>query len=1128
MESHQNEQNDNANEMSNDSSSPEEETNQDAMEITADNVGDEKSPLQHDDPIAIYIEQAKPYLKQSQQFLLSLSQHEINNVPVSAIFFIGTSLTALVDKFMPFKIIFFIMKMILNFFLSIIGTTIAIGLGIGFGAHIYEILDKHSYDRAKRQTQANKQDFSNEKYKKSYPKSNYLSPTSENGDASYYALMARSGYPQPSKSLLLRGQIRPINSLPLEMDYNIVGVRAATTMKQMWPNLPHEVSQEFGKLIDYLVRDYVVSWFGSVDGAIVYRNPANEKQKVDETIDEDKTPGTEKENETSTEDGDDSNIPQRIAKPDRILTLSTSSYKAAPFLQMLTSALSHLIGQLCTTATDNVNVVDLILIKVVKAMTKTLKHYRRARKVALLRQTAFRASKQNQTNYDSSNSIKSDKEISEIAITKELLISNKLHKAITFGLDVPSLLFADPKGIKAPSHTSKTSQQHCHESIEDSVLHDRLYNTPLLAECELDYNRVISNKICRKIVPASDLSSPMIKSFAVEVVAGSLLSPIMGFFVPEVINGYLVQGLESYIKSSDSEKNTSHEYVRRETYDEVGFDSFVGDSHSDETNQNKNVTNEEDFKSNHGKNDIKNSKKTNDLLKSEDTKANDLNPDVNDENSYDDESINDEIESRIHDMNDEFDNDENIENGEFENDDDDIHFENIETNRSETDQVLPLLTLAVIDVQNYGQNLKDETGDINWEHESCKGSVCHLVVVIEAALQHGRKVVSQQNNENIEETGNRITAESLFGTSLIDFLMDMTMNIDAFEKSLIEKEAVHIEEKNEVANQSTVSRDLFKHESSTLRTMIVAWFQTGDIYNAIRVFTSSKKLRTYFYNSNAFFRDDDQSRAFCNQLKLLDGMDILVDTMAVLEADNVRFDSRDVNLDKGALLASTTIPKSIVKAQIAKNKETANEPSLMKQAQSHLPGQHQITMLASNMKANMNFNTKRLSRWVAGNNPIQALENEANATNDNLKMTGLLRKTAIKDYLDFHRNADWTHKLRVERAQRLDTWKKATISSAMTATGKYKMIESVCCDSSREIHRDLHYFSRVIYSSTVSIVIEEKVGISGQTNFLIETVSARRMLEVPDDDSSFLLRAQVRDKSFFFIGLKTWLYNLTF
>ena len=65
------------------------------------------------------------------------------------------------------------------------------------------------------------------------------------------------------------------------------------------------------------------------------------------------------------------------------------------------------------------------------------------------------------------------------------------------------------------------------------------------------------------------------------------------------------------------------------------------------------------------------------------------------------------------------------------------------------------------------------------------------------------------------------------------------------------------------------------------------------------------------------------------------------------------------------------------------------------------------------------------------------------------------------------------------------------------------------------MHRELHHLSRYFYSSTNEISIEpctigDAQSISqSAANVIVKAISSRRKIEVPDEDSSFLLRAQV-------------------
>ena len=1210
----------------------------------------------------LYSSYATPFMKESAIFLLQYSKDRLDCIPFAYQVFIGTSLSAFIlhDITRPIRLIIWAIHSILQFCIGVVGFALSIGLGLGFATHVYETLDSHAVSRIQEyEVNQNEEQGKKKTIKKQsgrVSKSRY-SPVNikqctiglqDPESYEYHHLMTKSGYIQPelpegsiqrgdSTSFhIFRGQLILCSSLPSSIDYNTIGMRGPTIMQHMWPNLPKEINEQFGILIDLIIRDYVVSWVGSIDDAIEYKDPAltNDKPHAGATTGDDQSVSSNilHRNESQT-CKDNSNIKDNTKSQSRLMKqmmiTSTAQLKQSPFINTINLALVHLIGQLCTTAVDNVNVVDLILIKFVKAITKTLKFYRRARKVAILQQSSYRRSINKAKDLATDNN---DHRFLEIAIIKELLITKRLHKAIVFGLDVPSLLFSDPKGVKAPLHTKEKSTE-LHTTISDdfSVLHDRLFNTPLIQECELDYNRVLANRICRKLIPATDLSSPIMKTFAVEVVAGSILSSIMSFFVPESINDYMIKGFKTYLDQaaeSLSTESNHNQTVQNKEDDNVSVnDKFKNDFDFDTLIKDDKVTRELDDLDQetepHVRNgtsimvteeqntifDIDNAKEKNErnghekiaVVKNyakssielpngdegiETDKKIDLNAQIesnhnNQSTIMDERSLAHKSHANDMDSNNDYFFDENekhfkeveqIESfhGDFDHENERLDEENnladteysmIEDGSEEfvsteldndlssefnieevpldikelkksppnqsvlalpenivdepgdeynAQDILPILTLAVMDVQNFVQEgSKNEEKETNWENRDCKAAVCHLVLVIEAAIQHGRKNVVKSRNILLEESPSKVK-ELTLGTSLIDLLMDMTMNIDAFDKSISEKSDLQDEnQEQQIAHVSPkkTSQDLFKHESSTLRTVIVAWMQTGDIYNAIRVFTSSKILTTHFYKTFAIFNSDDLSGAFCNQLKLLNGVDILVDTMAVLEADCI-----DVQSLAGDALSSSPKDTSISQSGGMQRKpehNTTSETSFIKQAaafgQSQLPGQNQITLLASNMKANMRNKRNRLSRWVGVTNNLSHNKNgptvHVNVRKDRSK---------IENHLDFHRNNLFANKSRSERIKRYDAWKKAKLSFAMTSSGEYKIIEMVCSNKSRKIHRDLHYFSRVMYGSTLSLSIDEENDNHQFCNILAETKCGRRMVEVPDDDSSFLLKAQVR------------------
>jgi hypothetical protein len=98
----------------------------------------------------------------------------------------------------------------------------------------------------------------------------------------------------------------------------------------------------------------------------------------------------------------------------------------------------------------------------------------------------------------------------------------------------------------------------------------------------------------------------------------------------------------------------------------------------------------------------------------------------------------------------------------------------------------------------------------------------------------------------------------------------------------------------------------------------------------------------------------------------------------------------------------------------------------------------------------------------------------------------------------------------------------------------------ICHGSEEDIatHKELHHLARIFYAGTNMIALRDaarrmNVEVEGATSaeesavaedvhvslMTVETACSRRRIEVPDDDSSFLLRAQVS-------GLAAWSFFL--
>lgn len=1106
-----------------------------------------------------------------------------------------------------------ILRYVVSLLCNIIGTAISIGLGLGLASHVYETLHHNSYEkilaRQSKDDETNKgkqrttspSKISPSKSSKDSPgvSRQNLSLYSSNVDSnmSYFGLMTKAGYPQGiSSTFFLRGQSLPSSSdssVPEKVDYNTIGTRGKTFMNQMWPNLSKEFNDNVGSLIDLITRDYVISWFGSVDASIHYVDPAS-KRNIECT--------TESKNEDKSENENDGATSTNTKKENNIqvntnLLASTEQYKSTPFIHYIILSLAHTIGQLATVSAENVNIMELVLVKFVKALGKTLEHYREAKMSVIkkrLRTNSLKSIKddpistataatqssvssridmrkswQNRSRSGSSilhdaighaSSFVSDNstgisgnqngqpkrnsdeiilthyKVSEVEIVRELLSMKRLHKALTFGVDVPSLLLSTDDSTLEDDQKNSPSQ---------NLLHHYLFNTKMIEESELDYNRLISNKICRKVLPSAEIQSPMVKAFAVEVIAGCMLTPIMGFFEPDTVNGWIIQSVESYMKEEKIESVNSVNLNVDDTRISSEYNSM--NPHAHDVGVEIDVQGKEIYKNNTAEsvtsdtnNNSGNEKITLDISEEQIEVRQNSTTQVDADETIKDNENKEFCDSEILDVHE----DTYISDDEMEDESeifDDAGNNNISSVDEKTsiqptdaDFLLPLLKLSVVQLSGFvndGKNNTDE--EIDWEDPSCRSIVCQLVVVIEAALQHGRRIIdTKSNNENnderdeespalleeeeTEEVEKTDNAPSLSDYSLIDLLLEMTMSIDGFKERISEIDSQSLPEivgrSDKSDTSSTSSFEFFKDDSSTLRPIIVAWLQTGDIYQAFCVFCSSSKLRTYFYNSNAFLRNTEMTDKFMSHLKLLDRVDVLVDTMSVLKAEAIL----SPNNSRQELKLSTKT-KQQQQQQPQKVKTAPSQPSQKQNQPAHR--QMGIGLGLGLMKANIQNNKNRLQRLVGGANPTQN-NNNANSSNTDNSINSIISKSFMRQsaslpyHLDFRRNETFAKNLRAQRERRTESWKKTSFSSAMGKNGQVKMIDFVSHSSSRPIHRELHYYSRVCYSSTLSLSIHNNN--NGVSKIKTETVSGRRMIEVPDDDSSFLLRAQVSSTVYYY------------
>lgn len=388
------------------------------------------------------------------------------------------------------------------------------------------------------------------------------------------------------------------------------------------------------------------------------------------------------------------------------------------------------------------------------------------------------------------------------------------------------------------------------------------------------------------------------------------------------------------------------------------------------------------------------------------------------------------------------------------------------------DGITNMLAMALMELQKYvdfedARMARVEHTEVNveWDDPGCREAVLRLVLVIEAALQHGRCTYKSDTEqpgsaedaaENVE-----VTLPEYESTTLTQILMELTSNIDAFE------ERVATEPVN--AKYDTMEADSYhptSTEQSTLRTLIAAWLHTGQIYKTVLLLVNAQAtILAPFYGRTSFLRTN--ANGFVRQLRVLAGVDIMVDTMTVLAAPRLK--------DTSAEALSELVHKASV--------------SPGSRGQEDLP-------LNSNMSSALS--------------------------------TPFLTSTSVARHLDFHRNESFAASLRSERERRMQSWDHIINESG--EEGFPVVCRSKCTtEEDTALHRELHHISRIFYAGTNMLALRDaarRVNVEADSEtqttdasesddvmvslMTVEPAGQRRRIEVPDDDSSFLLRAQPR------------------
>jgi hypothetical protein len=880
--------------------------------------------------------------------------------------------------------------------------------------------------------------------------------------------------------------------------------------QRMWPNLPEVLQKELGELMDFITRDYVLSWYHYIDDGVGYENEAEKRSRLSLQNNKSKHDMMNSSRDIShiTMEQSSHTVSKRHGNDAKksVMVLSTTPARSIPFLEVFYSSLATILGKLALSC-ENLNVPYLVLVKFLNIIKVNVRTYKDIRKIVIQKQKQIK--ERNPTLNISKQSI-------EIAIAREYLLQGKLHRAITFGLDIPGLLFGDSNGKECPvppSHLSEVERLNILND-EDSMLEQRLFgnDSRVLHECELDYNRVLSHRLCRILFTRADFGSPVLRSACIELLASMILTPIMGCFTPDYVNGW--------IKASMLDASNGSENIY-----EPGKNSTALSSHiqNDEGLANECYYERSGEDANHAI-DLRGGQ-----TPSNDTPTSAIDHLVED---FDLEELDDDLDEVVGGTE------------SFEANAADItSMKNYdEMNGMDIcDEILALLAMSLIELQAYidfdeARDAKEngEQLEIKWNDQGCIETVRNLVLVIEAMIMHGaltkrrKRKLCLHNTDGPDSFNHAGYSSSKHDqheySSLTVMLMEITSNLESFEsQSKYMKESAYIEDEYEedFIELHSITRPKAS-DLSTLRTLIAAWLHTGVVYRTLHVFLHSHDSILYpFYHKNAFIRKRENVNGFLQQLRALHNVDVMVDTLTVLSCppldlylieDQVPAISETESLASSYNNSNTTDKVVQLGATNLQGLETVLSA---KQQENKRRG----LSVGNTIKANFESNRKRFTRFVR---PVESRNSGSPLLRpvSSPKLGSVIMQAThqnIPPYLAFHSNETLASSLRSERTER----RKSFLNIIKESTGSKKLHFEMICRSNvqsqenfRE-HRDLHNLAKGFYSSTTALSLQHMnfdtvKSVSNDTKntlLIIENITTRRKWNVPYDDSSFLMRA---------------------
>ena len=1044
--------------------------------------------------------------------------------------------------------------------LTIVGTTLGVGLGLGLALNVHEEL-LAMRERQNNATSAVEGSQVTQKPKPTTQSSGIASWAEE--ETAYASLMTTAGY--DATDHVIRGQIVKGHSkfferyYPFTNDPDCMKWRSVSLMKEQWPTLPETISVELGKFIEYIMRDFIASWYYYVDPGVVYEDERAKRKRMKEEAAAAAAAEVGSGKDRSEDEQDESAAAP--TKPSKAMVFSTARHRPAPMMSAMYQSLGIVFGNL-STRVESVNLFSLLLIKWTKVLSQTFKTYRHLRKAVIAKQQKPNLKRSRST---LRTSLKQDEkedepawgEVSEMAVAREFMLKGKLHRAMTFGMDIPSLLFADAKGdtcgVGPNAVIDRTPDER--RTIEDRVLEQRLFGSKILYECEMDYNRVLGHRLVRALLPRAEFSSPIIRTMMTEMVAGCVLTPLMGSFCPEYLNGWIIMGCaDTPAEEEDQTKNESQEGENMASKE--GQDAKVDDRVMSGWNEHG-VNNLPEYgeetaaiildqrQSQHSKSveageevtlsqadlitSLPSSDSADPALGVEVTMSQTLFFKQKDEAAiFDDEDelidgIDEHKRSESLDVLDET-NDRtegNADSGGSQEGDGAGVSESYEERHLGDDKplptgdfILPLLSMSMIDLQRFMEfteareaEAKMQEPNIKWEDPEMQQCIAQLVLVVEAALLHGRRKTKMtqdtrdKHKGDIDDSDNGIEV-AITTESFVKLLMEITNDPDEFEDKILLEEEEYMDESPEATTNPIEIWQANPAELALLRPLIAAWLHSGQAHRVMSVLINAQhSILKPFFHKHAFIRTRDNADGFVRQLRQLNGVHIMVDALLVLSSPNM-----DVNED-----GKPVIPQPESRA-LTENSLSAS------------------SALRSSLAAETSLSSRLGARFSLRSEKPQESERPVPAPADSVPQIPALMtlpqayvsSTGLPRFLDFRRNENFSSSLRADRERRMQSWANATRNDS----AGHQIICRLkgASDTAIAAHREMHQVARIFYAGTNLIALrngarrkdpeteggDESTEVVPISLLTVEMACQRRRLEVPDDDSSFLLRAQPR------------------